>query len=56
MTLRNHDKIKKSELVPLLAACVPAEGGHKVDLEHPEVVIIVNILKVSEVIFGLFLC
>ncbi|GJJ08371.1 hypothetical protein Clacol_002585 [Clathrus columnatus] len=37
VTFRNHDKIKKAELIPLLAACVPPEHGHKVDLEHPEV-------------------
>lgn len=48
ITFRNHDKIKKTELIPLLAACIPAEGGHKVNLERPEVVIIVNVLKVIQ--------
>ena len=46
LTIRYHDKIKKTELIPLLAACVPSDPGHVVDLEHPEVVIFVQIHKV----------
>jgi len=45
LSIRYHDKIKKAELIPLLAECVPSDAGHVVDLEHPEVVIFVQILK-----------
>ncbi|KAF8525941.1 hypothetical protein BU17DRAFT_83445 [Hysterangium stoloniferum] len=45
LTFRSHDKLKKSELIPLLVEFVPSDVGHVVDLEHPEIVIFVQILK-----------
>ncbi|KAF8589430.1 hypothetical protein K439DRAFT_1612668 [Ramaria rubella] len=45
LAFRNHAKIKKPELIPLLAKCVPADAGHIVDLEHPEVVIFIQVFK-----------
>ncbi|KAF8519549.1 hypothetical protein JB92DRAFT_2898091 [Gautieria morchelliformis] len=45
LTFRYHDKIKKPELIPLLANCVPSDVGHSADLEHPEIVIFVQVLK-----------
>ncbi|KIJ51459.1 hypothetical protein M422DRAFT_26869 [Sphaerobolus stellatus SS14] len=45
LSMRNHDKIQKSELLPQIAQCVPAEAGHTVDLDDPEIVIFVQILK-----------
>lgn len=45
LSIRNHNKIQKAELIPQLAQCVPSEDGHTVDLDHPEIVIFVQVLK-----------
>lgn len=32
-------------LIPLVASCIPADGGHRVDLANADVVILVEVLK-----------
>jgi len=44
---RNNNKIKSLELTQELARCVPKDQGHVVDLNSPEVVILVEIYQVS---------
>ncbi|KDQ14955.1 hypothetical protein BOTBODRAFT_32320 [Botryobasidium botryosum FD-172 SS1] len=47
LKIRNHSKIKKDDLVAQLAACVPKDRGHTVDLKNPELVILVEIFMVT---------
>jgi len=43
LKIRNHSKIKKDDMIAQLAACVPTDKGHTVDLKNPELVILVEI-------------
>jgi hypothetical protein len=44
--IRNNSKVTKEELIPALVNIVPE--GHAVSLDGPELVILVNVYKVSE--------
>ncbi|KAG8874518.1 F-actin-capping protein subunit beta [Tulasnella sp. 331] len=43
--VRNNHKFESQALVPELAKCVPSDHGHKVDLENPEMVILVEVYQ-----------
>jgi len=40
---RNHTGVAKVQLIPALAACVPKDRGHTVDLHNPDLVILVEL-------------
>lgn len=43
--VRNNHKLESQVLVPELARSVPSDRGHKVDLENPEVVVLVEVYQ-----------
>lgn len=43
--IRSHTALTRDLLIPLVASCVPSGGGHRADLQQPEVVILVEVLK-----------
>ncbi|KAF8340296.1 uncharacterized protein EI90DRAFT_3035102 [Cantharellus anzutake] len=43
ITSRNHTGVDKGELIRALAACVPKDRGHSVDLDNPDLVILVEL-------------
>jgi len=43
--IRAHTSLTRETLIPLVAACVPADEGHRVDLAHPDVVVVVEVLR-----------
>lgn len=43
--IRSHSSLSRDELIPLLASCVPTNAAHRVDLAHPDVVIVVEVLR-----------
>ena len=45
LRMRNHNTMSKSALIDGLAKAIPER--HKVDLENPEVFILVEVFKVS---------
>ena len=42
--MRNHNTLSRKQIIDELAACVPSE--HKVNLENPDVFILIEIFKV----------
>ena len=42
--MRNHNTLSRKQIIDELAACVPSK--HKVNLENPDVFILVEIFKV----------
>ncbi|KIO34484.1 hypothetical protein M407DRAFT_240408 [Tulasnella calospora MUT 4182] len=43
--IRNNTKLSSADLVPEIAKCVPTELGHVVDLQNPEMVVLVEIYQ-----------
>jgi len=43
ITSRNHSAVSRNELIPALAKCVPTDQGHTVDLENPDLTILVEL-------------
>ncbi|WFD24309.1 hypothetical protein MEQU1_003008 [Malassezia equina] len=43
--IRAHTSLTRDTLIPLIAACVPSDEGHRVDLAHPDVIIVVEVLR-----------
>lgn len=43
--IRAHTSLTRDTLIPLIAACVPADEGHHVDLAHPDVILVVEVLR-----------
>jgi len=43
ITSRNHSAVPRNELIPALAQCVPADQGHTVDLDEPDLTILVDL-------------
>ncbi|KAF9515314.1 hypothetical protein BS47DRAFT_1448568 [Hydnum rufescens UP504] len=43
LSTRNHNALAREELYPALAKCVPIDRGHSVDIEHAELVILVEL-------------
>ncbi|KAG9014865.1 hypothetical protein FRB94_009023 [Tulasnella sp. JGI-2019a] len=43
--IRNNNKLDSQVLIPELAKCVPSDRGHKVDLENPKMVILVEVFQ-----------
>lgn len=49
LRMRNHNTLSRPTIIEELAKCVPE--GHKVDLENPELFVLVEIWKVSPVLY-----
>lgn len=43
--IRSHTSLSRDVLIPLVASCIPDSAAHRADLAHPEVVILVEVLK-----------
>lgn len=43
--IRANTSLTRDTLIPLVAACVPSEGGHRVDLANPDVIVVVEVLR-----------
>ncbi|WFD20637.1 hypothetical protein MCAP1_002886 [Malassezia caprae] len=43
--IRAHTSLTRDSLIPLMAACVPADEGHRVDLARPDVIVVVEVLR-----------
>ncbi|WFC94759.1 hypothetical protein MBRA1_001393 [Malassezia brasiliensis] len=43
--IRSHTSLSRDVLIPLVASCIPDTAAHRADLAHPEVVILVEVLK-----------
>lgn len=44
--MRNHNSLSRPQIIQEVAKCVPPE--HKVDLENPDVFVLIEIFKVSQ--------
>ncbi|KAG8932824.1 hypothetical protein FRC02_000508 [Tulasnella sp. 418] len=45
LKIRNNSRLKSDQLIPELAKCVPQDHGHTVDLNNPELVILIEVYK-----------
>lgn len=43
--IRSHTSLSRDVLIPLVASCVPTNAAHRVDLAHPDVIIVVEVLR-----------
>ena len=43
--IRSHTSLSRDVLIPLVASCVPTNVAHRVDLAHPDVIIVVEVLR-----------
>ena len=52
LRVRNHTTIPRQILIQHVAQCVP--DGHTVDLDNPQIFILVEVFKASQIHHGLF--
>jgi len=43
--IRSHTSLSRDRIIPLVASCIPADGGHRADLSRSEVVVLVEVFK-----------